>query len=158
MRNGKPTTVTFVSISTLVLLFCVDRISKLWAFNELFSPRVWIDGVLQLRFVPNTNIAFVVHVPTWLSSLLVAVVLIAVVSMVVRAYQHQQHMLVAALSLIVIGAFSNLLDRLQYGFVIDFIDVPFWSVFNLADAYIVFGIIGVCSAARLDKKPETVSL
>lgn len=43
------------------------------------------------------------------------------------------------LSLILAGAISNMIDRLIYGCVIDFIDLKFWPIFNLADIFIVLG-------------------
>lgn len=42
---------------------------------------------------------------------------------------------------ILAGAISNILDRLYFGCVIDFIRLPFWPLFNLADAFIVIGVI-----------------
>jgi hypothetical protein len=45
------------------------------------------------------------------------------------------------LILILSGAISNIIDRLYFGCVIDFIDLQFWSVFNLADVYITTGAI-----------------
>jgi|FLOH01.1.fsa_nt_gi signal peptidase II len=41
------------------------------------------------------------------------------------------------------GIISNLIDRLFRGFVVDFIDFRFWPVFNIADAMIIIGIIGL---------------
>jgi signal peptidase II len=41
------------------------------------------------------------------------------------------------------GATSNLIDRFRHGAVIDFIDLGFWPVFNLADVAIVFGLAAV---------------
>ena len=43
--------------------------------------------------------------------------------------------------LIISGAISNIIDRLYFGCVIDFIDLRFWPVFNLADIYITIGAI-----------------
>jgi signal peptidase II len=43
--------------------------------------------------------------------------------------------------LIISGAISNIIDRINYGCVIDFIDPKFWPVFNLADVYITIGTI-----------------
>lgn len=47
----------------------------------------------------------------------------------------------AGLVLILAGALSNILDRLALSCVIDFIDLPFWPVFNLADIFITLGVI-----------------
>jgi lipoprotein signal peptidase len=46
-----------------------------------------------------------------------------------------------ALILIFSGGISNIIDRLQFGCVIDFIDLKFWPIFNLADIYITIGVI-----------------
>jgi len=46
---------------------------------------------------------------------------------------------ILAIILILTGAISNILDRLMFGCVIDFIDLGFWPVFNLADVYITIG-------------------
>jgi signal peptidase II len=43
--------------------------------------------------------------------------------------------------LILSGAVSNIIDRLYFGCVIDFIDLKIWPVFNLADSFIVLGVI-----------------
>jgi signal peptidase II len=52
------------------------------------------------------------------------------------------------------GAFGNLLDRLTAGAVVDFIDVGWWPIFNLADSSIVVGMtILVGTLLFFDKKP-----
>ena len=43
----------------------------------------------------------------------------------------------------IIGAISNLMDRIQYGGVIDFISVPYFTVLNLSDIYISIGVVWV---------------
>jgi lipoprotein signal peptidase len=43
--------------------------------------------------------------------------------------------------LILSGAFSNIIDRIRFDCVIDFIQFPFWPIFNLADTFIVLGAI-----------------
>src|SRR4030042_2850572 len=46
-----------------------------------------------------------------------------------------------ALVVMLSGALSNVLDRVIHGCVVDFIDLKFWPVFNLADIYITIGVI-----------------
>lgn len=45
--------------------------------------------------------------------------------------------------LIIGGGASNLIDRIRLGYVVDFIDLKFWPVFNLADVFITVGVLGV---------------
>jgi hypothetical protein len=55
--------------------------------------------------------------------------------------------------LVAAGAISNIIDRIYFGCVIDFIDLHFWPVFNLADIYITMGgIILVANLLKKDKK------
>lgn len=46
-------------------------------------------------------------------------------------------------SLIIAGGVSNLIDRIRVGYVVDFIDLKFWPVFNMADVFITIGVFGV---------------
>ncbi len=47
------------------------------------------------------------------------------------------------LALILAGAMGNLVDRLIYGYVIDFIEFSFWPTFNLADSFITIGVLSM---------------
>ena len=52
--------------------------------------------------------------------------------------------LLVFISFIILGAVSNLLDRITYGFVVDYIQTPlYWWVFNIADIMITIGVIGL---------------
>jgi signal peptidase II len=53
--------------------------------------------------------------------------------------------------LILSGGISNLIDRIYFGCVIDFIDLKFWPVFNLADIYITIGAIMIIISLCLPK-------
>ena len=54
----------------------------------------------------------------------------------------------AALGLLIGGSLSNLTDRIRIGHVVDFIEIPHWPAFNLADSVIVLGV-GVLVATLL---------
>ena len=75
----------------------------------------------------------------------VSVIAVLVILWILRKVTWQQKMLMIALSLIVGGALGNLIDRIAYGWVIDFIDWHWyttyrWPTFNLADAQISTGV------------------
>jgi len=47
----------------------------------------------------------------------------------------------AALGLVIGGSLSNLVDRVRLGHVTDFLDFRYWPAFNLADSFIVIGVV-----------------
>ena len=59
-----------------------------------------------------------------------------------------------ALSLICAGGIGNLIDRLVYGYVIDFLDFRIWPVFNLADSAITVGAVLLCWSILFSKKQK----
>lgn len=85
--------------------------------------------------------------------------IIAVLS--IWAWRTRRPLLAAGLSLMVGGALGNLLDRLRFGHVTDFIDLHWgdahWPTFNLADAAIVCGIGLLLLASRSGAEPGTSS-
>jgi signal peptidase II len=133
---------------SLAFLVGCDHATKGVASAELGagSPRELIRGVLDLRYVQNTDIAFnLLHgVPEAIRrpGLLVlgAVAVLALVLMLIRMRGHSRirHF---ALVLVTAGAIGNYLDRVVRGYVVDFVHVTHWPVFNVADAYVTVGCL-----------------
>ena len=71
---------------------------------------------------------------------LISMILLPLAWLLIKNYSQKNIFLIFSLSLIVVGAMSNLLDRLIFGYVIDFISFFNYSIFNLADVYIVGGV------------------
>jgi len=101
--------------------------------------RVLIPGVLSLTLLYNTGIAF---------SLLrglppAAIAALALTVLAVALYNRDAWPRTAAvrwgLGLVLGGAAANVVERLRFGYVIDYLDVHVWPVFNLADSAIVVG-------------------
>ena len=124
----------------------IDQLTKHWALNALDDGRV-IDLVGSLRFnlAFNTGMAFsqgegVGRIVPILAISVVAALLMAVGRSSSRWFS-------VGVGLIVGGSLSNVIDRLFrgngwfYGAVVDFIDVQWWPVFNIADAAIVVGAV-----------------
>ena len=55
-------------------------------------------------------------------------------------YRRKEIPIILGLTLIIVGAFSNFLDRIQFEYVIDFIVLTSWPTFNLADVMILVGV------------------
>jgi signal peptidase II len=133
-----------LAIAAVVVV--VDQLTKHWALNALDNGRV-IDLVGSLRFnlAFNTGMAFsqgegVGRIVPILAISVVAALLMAVGRSSSRWFS-------VGVGLIVGGSLSNVIDRLFRGdgwfdgAVVDFIDVQWWPVFNIADAAIVVGAV-----------------
>jgi signal peptidase II len=129
-----------VFLLALGLVGC-DHATKLAAETSLPSPMPLARGVLELRYVQNHDIAFDffrrVGVPVSPAILaLLGIVAIALVTIAARAPRHR-----VPLAFIVAGAIGNIVDRIVRGYVVDFIHVTGWPVFNVADVAVVIGVL-----------------
>ncbi|MFW5926621.1 MAG: signal peptidase II [Wenzhouxiangella sp.] len=115
---------------------------------ELYRP-VEILSWLNLTLAHNTGAAFsfLAGGDGWQRWFLsgVAVVICVVLLVWLWRQPHRARLLPTSLVLILGGAVGNLIDRIRFGYVIDFIDVHYagwhWPAFNLADSAIVIGVI-----------------
>jgi len=124
----------------VLALFVVDRVTRQVAFTN--SPRTLVPGFLASAPTTNTGVTFGLSVPGPLLLAMVAVLLL-VVAVIARSAYHAGHAWrwTAALA-IGAGAISNLFDRLEYGYVRDFLKLSFWpTTANLGDWLITFGAI-----------------
>lgn len=134
---AKRWTLFFVSVTGLVVL--LDQLVK-WLL--LFFMSDFSLGLLRIHFVRNTGAGFgILQGWTWLLALISLLVVIAVIFYYKRVEKKMVPQLLVALFLG--GAVGNLFDRAFRGFVIDFIDFGFWPAFNIADAAITVGAIGL---------------
>lgn len=134
-------------LATAVIAYGLDRGTKLWAESALAGrpPVVVIPRVLALNFTTNSGGAFGLAQSAWW---IFAFATIGVsIGIVVAAPRVRTLATAIGLGLILGGALGNLTDRLfrgdilLRGYVIDFIDVHIWPVFNLADSSIVVGAL-----------------
>jgi signal peptidase II len=132
------------------LVFILDQISKYWIVNIVRLPDVGSIGVLpffRLTFVGNVGVSmgmFTAQSDVGRWSLVAVTATIAAVVAVWIA-REKQRLDVLALGLVLGGALGNIVDRVRFGYVVDFLhffwgDKSFW-VFNVADAAISLGVI-----------------
>lgn len=115
-----------------------------------------VDGVLTLVLVRNSGAAF--GIGTGLTAVFTVVAIIVVVAIVRISMKVRCVPWAVALGLLLGGATGNLVDRLLRppapfrGHVVDWIQLPYWPVFNIADSAIVCGgiLMVILAARRLD--------
>jgi len=126
--------------SIIFFIFVVDRVSKWLALHIL--PREGVFVILKVTgFIleRNQGIAYSIPLSPSLLIVLVSIIIILLTAFLVRAYRQKELDVMAAFSLIIVGAISNFIDRLRYEYVIDMIVLTSWPVFNLADLMIMAG-------------------
>ncbi len=137
----------FLAIMVTFLVVLFDRLSKLF-FSDLLvhaESLPIIRNVLHMTMVHNTGIAFGFFKDQGITFIVIPIV--AAVLLVFNIYYYRQNnealsrTYIVAFSLILGGAIGNLIDRIAYGHVIDFIDFRVWPVFNIADSAITIGAI-----------------
>ncbi len=134
-----------IAIYLLIAIFFIgDRYLKHLAVNDVFSPpKEIIANLFSLKFTANYQMAFSLPFQGWLLDLIVITVttllLIAIIYLATK--KERDRINIILLTIILFGAISNLTDRLSLGYVIDYLDVQYFTVFNLADVMISVGAI-----------------
>ncbi len=136
----------WLRLSALVLF--LDQATKILAEYQLeLYQRVEVLPFMNLTLMQNHGAAFsfLADAGGWQRWFFVILTLVITVFLLrwLRALQPHEQSLAIALSLIIGGAIGNLIDRVQYGYVIDFLDFHamgwHWPAFNVADSAIVVG-------------------
>lgn len=97
-----------------------------------------MDGFISLHI--NEDIAFSIPINKLVLYILLAIIFVVLIQLWLKALKNKTDYL-WPLGFLIIGAVSNVLDRVYYGGVVDFINVKFFTVFNLSDIYISIAVI-----------------
>lgn len=131
-----------------VIVVIVDQLVKRWVSAMLqFQPPIRLLPVLELTYAENTGAAFsFLHDAggwqRWFFSG-IALSVGAGIAIWMARLKAEQRLLLASLALILGGAIGNLIDRMRFGHVVDFIsvhwDIHYFPAFNVADSAITIG-------------------
>ncbi len=131
-----------IAINIAVIFFIsLDRLLKVFAFKNAFKEFNLFGEILKFNYENNYNIAFSLPLSGDILIVVIFIILIILIFFTLRFIKMQEYNKGTGLFLIILGASSNLYDRIKYGFVIDYLDLKYFTVFNLADIMIVVGII-----------------
>jgi signal peptidase II len=139
---------------TAVVVIAVDQLTKFWA-QQVLLPRLEagqgpieiLGSWLRLTYAENTGAAFSMGTGlTWIFTLIACVVVVIIIKV---ASKLTNIWWALALGGLLGGAMGNLTDRIfrapgvGRGFVVDFIQLPYWPIFNIADSAVVISAIGM---------------
>ncbi len=141
ISKGRLGFTAFLGVIFLVML--VDQASKIYMISRLQpgDSLPLVPGIFHLTYVRNPGAAFGILAHQTTFFIVISVLMIALIFFGRRLFSTRRIFLQLALSLQVGGALGNLVDRVRFGYVIDFLDFRIWPVFNFADVAIVAGMI-----------------
>jgi signal peptidase II len=131
----------FIIVITILFL---DQLAKFLVTKNLILHQSIpvINGIFHITLVNNRGAAFGLlknQLYLFILTSISAIILIAID--LKQRHGRRLDIYTLALSFILAGALGNLIDRLFFGYVIDFLDFRIWPVFNVADSAITVGAV-----------------
>ncbi len=131
-----------------ILLLAIDQTIKFLVLTKIPQEGVFLieqnNFVFSLQLIKNQNLAFSISMPQYIIFAIVALIIIILIYLLYRAIKKDNSIQIIAYFIIIVGAISNLFDRIIHDGVIDFISLNIFdyqlAVFNLADVWIVIGV------------------
>lgn len=147
----------------IVLIIAFDQITKYFASLKLADGSVakFIPGVVQFKYAENTGMAFsMLSGARWVFIALTVVVCVGVFYYLL-SNRCKNLWLYWSLGVILSGGIGNLIDRIRFGYVVDFIEPIFvnFAIFNIADCAVTCGAVVLVGYLLYDafkdvKKPK----
>ena len=149
-----------LGLSTIFIIFIIDRISKLYVINsaESFGQYdVSVNSFLNLTLIWNEGIAFgLFSFDEKLYYNLLTIFIILVTTVIIWLMSKSKGFEKYSFIMIIGGSLGNIFDRIFYSAVPDFIDIHInnfhWFIFNVADIFITLGILCLISIEILGNR------
>lgn len=135
--------ITIFSIALIIIL--IDQIIKFlikinFQLNQSFPL---IKNIFHLTYIHNFGAGFgILQNQQWIL-IFISLIAIGAIFYYFDRIKEKEILLQILVGFILGGTIGNLIDRLAYGFVIDFLDFRIWPVFNIADSFVTIGITGL---------------
>jgi len=129
-------------ILIIVIFFVADRLLKYWVVMQN-SPKSLLGQIFLFNFTKNYNISFSLPFSGPILNILIIAIILVLILVIYKLILKEKRLslMSSLLTFILFGAISNMVDRLMYGYVIDYLELKYFTVFNLADAMISLGVL-----------------
>jgi signal peptidase II len=133
-------------------VFALDHGTKWLVVRDVpYGDQVPASGPVTIHHIHNSGAAFGLF-PGFQAAFLVVALVVSVYILVVGHRAGNGALTQVTLGAVLGGAAANAVDRFRQGYVVDFVDLHRWPVFNVADAAIVTGIL--ITAITLSRRPD----
>lgn len=145
--NKKKKILLLMDIVLMLLLIAADQVTKYFAVTHLKDNQSWVllEGVFELHYLENRGAAFGMLQDQKVFFILIAAVILTVIVYVLikTPYQRMYTKLHISLVFIASGAIGNLIDRVRFDYVVDFLYFSLinFPIFNVADIYVTLSAI-----------------
>lgn len=136
-----------IIISLISLLFDMGSKYLISRMFTLYESKIIINNFLNITYVRNTGAAWsILDTNTWIVTVISLLIIMGIIYYIYRNRNKINKKIVKiGYGLVLGGSIGNFIDRIIYGYVVDFIDIDIfgWNypIFNLADMFIVGGVI-----------------
>lgn len=140
----------WIYIIIIIFIVIIDMLSKYWIMNHIkINETKKIFSILNFFHIHNYGAAFSFLSDQegwqrWFLSIISACTILVMIGIIIKSKKIKKDKIIAY-SFIIAGAIGNLINRVLYGFVIDFIDIHLndwhFATFNIADCSIFIGIL-----------------
>lgn len=141
-------------MSIVIIMVIIDQLTKIWIANTT-QPISIIPEILNFTYVENRGMVFGLAQGSVYLIGIISLILCVMILIHIFLERNKNHVVSFYWYMILAGGVSNIIDRFVRGYVIDFIDTPWIATFNLADTFIVLGVIGIF-LNMLTKKNKSV--
>jgi len=134
-----------IVFSTALIIILIDQIAKFlirinFQLNETFPI---IKNIFHLTYIHNYGAGFgILQQQRWIL-IFISIIVIGVIFYYFDRIKEKEKLLQVLVGFVLGGTIGNLIDRVIYGFVVDFLDFRIWPIFNVADSFVTIGIIGL---------------
>lgn len=119
----------------------IDRLLKIFALTALNNKSLTIlPDFFNLTLAKNTGIAFSLPFSGLVLNITIIAIILGLLFSIISYYNENRYSYIFCLLFVLFGAISNLTDRILYNSVIDYFDLKYFTIFNIADIMIVGGI------------------
>lgn len=134
-----------IIFSTALTIILIDQIAKflIKANFDLNQNLQIIKNIFHITYINNFGAGFGILQQQTSILISISLIVIGVIFYFMDKVKNKELLLQLLIGFILGGTIGNLIDRIAYGYVIDFLDFRIWPIFNFADSFVTIGVIGL---------------